>query len=123
MILTRSRKESIDITRLKDDHRWFLIQTNHDHWQKQPDFDDRLTPAIKCMQSKGRSNITFATFFNLLSSRPMLNKVTIFLLQQIHLSFLTDQLTIYTSLLQSKTDRLESYLQSCNDKDAPCTLW
>jgi len=62
---------------LGEDNQWFLIQTNYDNWRKQPTLDDRVTPAIKCMQAKGKPSVTFESLFNLLSSRPMLNKVSI----------------------------------------------
>ncbi len=46
MIITRSRKESINIKTLDNHNEWFLIQTNYDYWIKQPAFDDRLTSAL-----------------------------------------------------------------------------
>ncbi|CAF1466678.1 unnamed protein product [Adineta ricciae] len=74
-IITRSRKSSDDIKVLGRDNLWFLAQTNYDNWKKQPFFDDRLTPCIKCMQEKGKNQVTFESLYNVLSSRPMFNKV------------------------------------------------
>jgi acid ceramidase len=78
VIITRARNESVDIKPLGKDNLWFLIETNYDNWKKQPIYDDRLTPCIKCMQAKGRNEVSFETLFNVLSSRPMLNKVNFF---------------------------------------------
>ncbi len=75
MIITRSRNGSDDIKPLGKDNLWFLAETNYDNWKKQPIFDDRLTPCIKCMQAKGKNQVTFESLFNVLASRPMLNKV------------------------------------------------
>ncbi len=75
MIVTRSRNGSDDIKPLGKDNLWFLIETNYDNWKKPPIFDDRLTPCIKCMQTKGANQVTFQSLFNVFSSRPMLNKV------------------------------------------------
>ncbi len=75
MIITRARNGSEDITTLGKDNLWFIIETNYDNWKPQPKSDDRLTPCIKCMKTKGQNVVTFESLFNVLSSRPMLNKV------------------------------------------------
>jgi hypothetical protein len=75
VIITRSRNGSDDIKPLGKDNLWFLIETNYDNWKKPPIFDDRLTPCIKCMQTKGKNQVTYESLFNVFSSRPMLNKV------------------------------------------------
>jgi len=106
VIITRARKESEDIKTLGKDNLWFLAQTNYDNWKKQPIFDDRLTPCIKCMEAKGRNQVSFESLFNVLSSRPMLNKDT-----------------VYTSLMEPATGRFEAYMQYCRDEDAPCRRW
>lgn len=75
VIITRSRNGSDDIKPLGKDNLWFVVETNYDNWKKQPIFDDRLTPCIKCLQTKGKNQVNFEILFNVLSSRPMLNKV------------------------------------------------
>ena len=51
---------------------WFLVETNYDNWQDPPFFDDRRTPATKCMNKmtqavrnyeNDQTNIKRATFF------------------------------------------------------------
>ncbi|CAF3770966.1 unnamed protein product [Rotaria magnacalcarata] len=103
VIITRSRNGSDDIKPLGKDNLWFLIETNYDNWKKPPFFDDRITPCIKCMEMKGKNQVTFESLFNVFSSRPVLNK-----------------LTVYTALMEPATGRLESFWQYCRDEDAPC---
>jgi len=74
-VITRARIGSDNITRLGTDSLWFVAETNYDNWKPQPIFDDRLTPCIKCLKQKGQSQVNFESLFNVLSSRPMLNKV------------------------------------------------
>ncbi|CAF2211386.1 unnamed protein product [Rotaria magnacalcarata] len=106
VIITRSRNGSDDIKPLGKDNLWFLIETNYDNWKKPPFFDDRITPCIKCMEMKGKNQVTFESLFNVFSSRPVLNK-----------------LTVYTALMEPATGRLESFWQYCRDEDAPCAPW
>ncbi|UJR21255.1 hypothetical protein I4U23_024350 [Adineta vaga] len=105
-IISRSRRTSLHIKRLGEDNQWFLIQTNSDHWRQPLLSDDRFSSANKCMQIQGKTDVTFKSLFNVLSSRPMLNK-----------------LTIYTTLMKPITGEVGSSKQSCRDEDTPCTLW
>ncbi|CAF4199013.1 unnamed protein product, partial [Adineta steineri] len=93
IIISRSRQTSVNIKTLDTNNQWYLIQTNYDNWRKQPSIDDRLTPAIQCIETQGKNNTNFESLFNLLSSQPMLNK-----------------LTIYTTLMKPSTGQLESYI-------------
>ena len=77
VIITRARNGSEDIKPLGKDNLWFIVETNYDNWKPQPIFDDRYTPCVKCMQTKGKNVVTFESLFNVLSSRPMLNKVNL----------------------------------------------
>ena len=54
---------------------WYLVETNYDHWSTPPFYDDRRTPAIHCLDKVGRQNVTIPAIFNVLSTRPVLNKV------------------------------------------------
>lgn len=81
---------------------WFLVETNYDHWKIPPCFDDRRGPAIQCMNQMGQKNLTFAGLFNVLSTRPVLNK-----------------LTTYTTLMEVNSGAFETYLQFCVDDQCP----
>lgn len=52
------------------------------------------------MNKMGQQSLSFAGLFNVLSSKPVLNK-----------------LTVYTALLEVKTGRVETYIQYCK---TPC---
>lgn len=97
-VVTRDRAQAVDIWRMNE--TWFLVETNYDHWKKPLFIDDRITPANKCMNQLGQKSASFSGIFNVLSTRPVLNK-----------------LTVYTALMEVKTGRVETYIQYCKD---PC---
>lgn len=99
-VVTRDRKTAADIWRMDNDKSWFLAQTNYDHWEKPLFIDDRVTPANTCMNEMGRGNASFKGIFNVLSTRPVLNK-----------------LTVYAALIEVKTGKMETYIQYC---PTPC---
>lgn len=82
---------------------WYLVETNYDHWSTPPFYDDRRTPAIHCLDAVGRQNITIPAIFNVLSTRPVLNK-----------------LTAYTTLMELSTGQFDTWLRFCTD---PCSPW
>lgn len=105
-VITRSR-DDFDIWGLGAKHTnqtgdWYLVQTNYDHWNTPPFYDDRRNPAIVCMEKFGRQN-PFDTMYKVLSTRPVLNK-----------------LTTYTALIEISTAKLETWIQNCED---PCWPW
>ncbi|CAF88119.1 unnamed protein product, partial [Tetraodon nigroviridis] len=55
-IITRSRLLSIDVFDINLKlGRWFVLETNYDHWKEPLFLDDRRTPAIKCMNQTTQS--------------------------------------------------------------------
>eukprot|EP00058_Branchiostoma_floridae_P025927 XP_002611417.1 hypothetical protein BRAFLDRAFT_117224 [Branchiostoma floridae] len=103
-IITRSRERALDIKRLDPANgRWFLLQTNYDNWENPPFIDDRRTPGDNCMANMTTANTDLPHIFDVLSSKPVLNK-----------------LTTYTALMQVDEGHLESYTQECPD---PCIPW
>lgn len=102
-IITRGRNDS-DTLRMQDwSKKWYLLETNYDHWQKPLFIDDRRTPGISCMDKKGRNeSASIEGLFSVLSSRPMLNK-----------------LTAYVALMQVNDGSLQTYIQNCSDE----TCW
>ncbi|CAF96605.1 unnamed protein product [Tetraodon nigroviridis] len=103
-IITRSRLLSIDVFDINLKlGRWFVLETNYDHWKEPLFLDDRRTPAIKCMNQTTQSNISLKTLYDVLSTKPVLNK-----------------LTAYTTLMQVSEGTLESYIRDCPN---PCMPW
>uniref|UniRef100_A0A7N6AHY9 Acid ceramidase n=1 Tax=Anabas testudineus TaxID=64144 RepID=A0A7N6AHY9_ANATE len=96
-IITRSREIDLKLG------RWYVLETNYDHWEEPFFLDDRRTPAMKCMNQTTQANMSLKTMYDVLSTKPVLNK-----------------LTTYTTLMQVSEGKLESYIRDCPD---PCMPW
>lgn len=103
-IITRSREFSVDVLELDLKlGRWYVLETNYDHWEEPFFLDDRRTPAMKCMNQTTQEKISVKTIYDVLSTKPVLNK-----------------LTTYTTLMQVSEGSLESYVRDCPN---PCMPW
>ncbi|MCJ8734127.1 hypothetical protein PDJAM_G00231700 [Pangasius djambal] len=103
-VITRTRINTLDVWEINIKlGRWYVLETNYDHWEKPFFLDDRRTPAMKCMNKTTQANITLSTIYDVLSTKPVLNK-----------------LTTYTALMEVSTGRLESYIRDC---PSPCIPW
>ncbi|XP_069780634.1 acid ceramidase [Narcine bancroftii] len=103
-VITRSRTASLNIWELDLKHgRWYVLETNYDNWKEPLFLDDRRTPAMKCMNQTTQEKISVKTIYDVLSTKPVLNK-----------------LTTYTTLMDVSAGTFESYLRSCPD---PCMPW
>uniref|UniRef100_A0A667WJA7 Acid ceramidase n=1 Tax=Myripristis murdjan TaxID=586833 RepID=A0A667WJA7_9TELE len=103
-VITRSRVLSLDIWEIDLKlGRWYVLETNYDHWKEPLFLDDRRTPAMKCMNQTTQTNISLKTMYDMLSTKPVLNK-----------------LTTYTTLMEVSKGTLESYIRDCPD---PCMPW
>jgi len=81
---------------------WYVLETNYNHWDQPPWFDDRRYPAEDCMSEVGPADISIPTLFNVLNGVPNRNR-----------------LTTYTALMVCETGYLESYKQYCDEVDCP----
>ncbi|KAK1804094.1 hypothetical protein P4O66_020137 [Electrophorus voltai] len=103
-VITRTRVNTLDIWEIDLKlGRWYVLETNYDHWDEPFFLDDRRTPAMKCINKTTQANISLQTIYDVLSTKPVLNK-----------------LTTYTSLMEVSTGKLESYVRAC---PSPCTPW
>uniref|UniRef100_A0A2K6RLT1 Acid ceramidase n=1 Tax=Rhinopithecus roxellana TaxID=61622 RepID=A0A2K6RLT1_RHIRO len=103
-VITRDRKESLDVYELDAKHgRWYVVQTNYDRWKNPFFLDDRRTPAKMCLNHTTQENISFETMYDVLSTKPVLNK-----------------LTVFTTLIDVTKDQFETYIRDCPD---PCIGW
>ncbi|XP_046395827.1 acid ceramidase-like [Ischnura elegans] len=104
-VITRGR-DSSDIWPLGGENQrnasWYLVQTNSDHWKKPPFFDNRRDPAEYCLEKIGHKHPE-KTLQSVLSTRPVLNK-----------------LTVYSAIMQAASGNLNVWLQDCAD---PCWPW
>lgn len=103
-VITRSRKKALD-TMCIDTAKggWYVLETNYDHWKAPLFIDDRRTPAHACMKNTTQNGIGFKGLFNVLSTKPVLNK-----------------LTVYTVLMQVDDGTMTTYRRLCKD---PCWPW
>jgi len=99
-VITRDRDAAVDVWHMNEtESKWYILETNYDHWKKPFFLDDRRTPAMNCLNTLKQNNFGFPNLYNVLHSRPIRNK-----------------LTTYTALMKV-TGEMETYLQSCPD---PC---
>ncbi|CAD6193151.1 unnamed protein product [Caenorhabditis auriculariae] len=79
---------------------WYVLQTNYDWDKKVIYLDDRRGPGHDCMNKLGTKNVNLAGLFQVLSSKPNLNKAT-----------------VYTSVMHVNAGTLESFIRDCQN---PC---
>jgi hypothetical protein len=101
-VITRNPLNATDVWILDSPARWFEVETNFDHWDIPPWFDDRVVPAIDGMNAIGQQNLTLQAMFDVLSIKPVFN-----------------QLTTYTILVCPADSYYKTYGRFCN---APCPL-
>nr|XP_056711050.1 acid ceramidase [Euleptes europaea] len=103
-VITRSRTAALDVWELNAKKgTWYVLETNYDRWKVPLVVDDRRTPAMKCMNLTMQQNVSLPALFNVLSTKPVLNK-----------------LTVATTLMDVSDGHIESYLRNCPD---PCSPW
>jgi len=83
---------------------FFVLETNYDHWDEPPFFDDRRYPAERCMEKEGAAKMGWETLYNVLHGKPNRNR-----------------LTTYTTLMDTATGGYVAYKQYCTDWD--CSPW
>uniref|UniRef100_UPI00358FA6E7 acid ceramidase n=1 Tax=Myxine glutinosa TaxID=7769 RepID=UPI00358FA6E7 len=103
-VITRARTSCLDVWTLNVTRgRWFVLETNYDRWRPPFFWDDRRTSATECLERTGAANVSVKTIYDVLSTKPVLNK-----------------LTVYTSLMSLQSDTYEAYRRVCPD---PCMPW
>jgi hypothetical protein len=75
-VISRNRINATDVWRLNSPQRWFEVETNYDHWEQPPWFDNRVTPANDAMNAMGQQHLTLDGMFKVLSVKPVLNLQT-----------------------------------------------
>ena len=85
--------------------KFYVLETNYDHWEKAPLFDDRRTPAEDCMDHHVTAEgVTKEALYDVLHASPNRNR-----------------LTTYTALMDCAEGTVEASLQYCWENS--CTLW
>jgi len=77
-VISRNRENATDIWMLdaQKSNRWFEVETNYDHWEEPPWFDNRVKPANDLMNEMGRQNLTLDGMYKVLSTKPIMNLQT-----------------------------------------------
>lgn len=75
-IITRDRPHAADVWRLQMPERWFILETNYDHWNAPPADDDRRDPANKMMNTSSVAKVTLDHLDQVLTTFPVLNSMT-----------------------------------------------
>lgn len=101
-IITRDR-DNYDLEPFGRNESWFLVQTNYDHWKTPPFYDDRRSPANHCLTAAGVQAASPRLLYNVLSTRPVLNKAT-----------------VYTALMDVRSGQVHGWVRRCSD---PCWPW
>ena len=81
VILTRNNTDTeaskTDIWTIEDAYKWFLVQTNYDHWTTAG--DDRRQTAVDGMNLIGSpANVTTDSLYKVMSTVPVMNGGTVF---------------------------------------------
>lgn len=58
VVISRNRHNATDIWRIDVPNRFYVLETNYDHWKPAPWFDDRRTPALARMNALGQKGVT-----------------------------------------------------------------
>jgi len=78
VVLSRNRLDTEDYWYLASD-RWFLVQTNYDHWLPVPDGDNnRRNTAFKLMYQFGNDTMDVSVINQVLLTPPVLNNYTLY---------------------------------------------
>ena len=68
-VVTRNRTAAVgEVFRMAAAEKWFMVQTNYDHWLPAPAGDDRRDIAIAAMQQVGAQGVTPAAMFSVMST-------------------------------------------------------
>ena len=77
VVITRDRIALLDQWRIdSSEGRWYVLETNYDHWTTPPPDDDRRDPAIHAMDAMTRVKLNGPALFNILSTPPVFNDHT-----------------------------------------------
>jgi len=72
-VISRNRMNATNVWELDSPSRWYEVETNYDHWQNPPWFDDRVTPANRGMTALGQKNLSLQGMMDVLTIKPVLN--------------------------------------------------
>lgn len=75
-VISRNRTDAADVWILDNPSRWFEVETNYDHWNQPPWYDNRRDPANDHMNQLGQTGLSSTALLGILSQKPTLNLQT-----------------------------------------------
>jgi len=75
-VISRNRTGADDVWLLGNSNRWFEAETNYDHWEQPPWFDNRIDPANNAMNAIGQDNLSLDNMLKVLTTKPVFNLQT-----------------------------------------------
>lgn len=85
--------------------KFYVLETNYDHWEEPPKIDDRMHSAYDCMDNYiTKDGVSKDSIYSMLAAMPTRNR-----------------LTTYTAIMDCAAGTVEATLQYCYDKD--CSPW
>ncbi|QDZ18849.1 N-acylethanolamine-hydrolyzing acid amidase [Chloropicon primus] len=100
-LLTRDRTKSVQPLFL-DNNKWYLLQTNYDHWVQPPIFDDRRKYGLQYMNAIDPNQVNLEEVNGVLSKWPVRNDDTS---QTILMNPLSSSWTFYIDLFKGDDER------------------
>jgi hypothetical protein len=76
VVISRNRMNATNVWQLDAPSRWYEVQTNYDHWEPPPWFDNRLDPANDAMDEMGEQNASLEGMWTVISTKPVFNLQT-----------------------------------------------
>ncbi|XP_077987046.1 N-acylethanolamine-hydrolyzing acid amidase-like [Glandiceps talaboti] len=78
-VITRDRVKARDVWHLDPNNaRWYLVETNYDHWLPPPKDDNRRDPANKFMNAVGQDKVNGKAIYDVLSTPPVYRSATVY---------------------------------------------
>jgi len=71
-VITRNRQNATDVWQLNSPSQWYVLETNYDHWEQPPWFDDRVVPAENALKAIGQVCSIVCLFFFFFFAYPSL---------------------------------------------------
>jgi len=82
-VISRNRFNATNVWQLNAPSQWYVLETNYDHWEQPPWFDNRVVPAENALKAIGQSRITMSGLFSVLSTKPVFNIQTTYSIMSI----------------------------------------
>jgi hypothetical protein len=79
-VISRNRTTAVNVWNITESKfKWFVLETNYDHWKPAPWYDDRRDAAIEALHQLGQQDVkSGALLHKVLSVKPVLNIQTVY---------------------------------------------